>query len=114
MMEKQEKTTEKYQIPKHLQTVTKKWFKQVMADYLLESHHVKILTLAGETWDRAQACQEILDKEGLTYSDRFGCPRPRPEVKMKEQAEIIFARLIRELALDIEPPRDSGRPPSLY
>ena len=113
MTEKGQKTAENAKIPGHLRTVTKKWFRQVNSEYELESHHIKILTLACEAWERAQDCQEILTREGLTYNDRFGCPHTRPEVRMKEQAEIIFSRLVRELCLDIEPPRGIGRP-SLY
>jgi P27 family predicted phage terminase small subunit len=105
------KTNKKVKIPSHLKTITKKWFKQVLADYELEPHHIKVLTLACEAWERAQDCQAILSKEGLTYTDRFGSPHPRPEVKIKEQAEIIFARLLRELCLDVELPKDIGRPP---
>jgi len=108
------KTTAKYKVPGHLRAVTKKWFRLVLAEYDFEPHHLKLLTLVCEAWERAQDAQVVLSKEGLTYNDRFGCPRPRPEVKIKEQAEIIFARLIRELNLDIEPPKSPGRPPGLY
>jgi phage terminase small subunit len=115
MVEKNITTGEKYKVPARLKAATKKFFKQVLIEYDLESHHIRLLTLACEAWDRAQDTQAALDKGGLIYNDRFGCPRPRPEVKIKEQAEIIFARLIRELNLDIEPPRSgSGRPPRLY
>lgn len=108
------RATKKPKIPGHLKATTKKWFRQVVADYVLEPHHIKLLTLACEAWDRSVEAQRILDSEGLTYADRWGVPHPRPEVKIKEQAEIIFARLLRELCLDIEPPKDVGRPPSLY
>ena len=100
--------------PKHLKPTTKKWFRQVIEDYVLEPHHIKILTLAAETWDRCQEAREILDTEGLTYLDRFGCPRARPEVSVERDSRIAFARLVRELCLDIEPPEEPGRPPRLY
>jgi hypothetical protein len=35
-----------------------------------------------EAQDLAEKCRKILDKEGLTYTDRFGAPRARPEAKM--------------------------------
>ena len=113
MTENGQKTAENAKIPGHLRTITKKWFRQVSSEYVLESHHIKLLTLAAEAWERSQDCQELLTREGLTFTDRFGCPHLRPEVKAKETAETNFARLIRELNLDVEPPR-GGRPPSLY
>ncbi|MHB1042361.1 MAG: P27 family phage terminase small subunit [Eubacteriales bacterium] len=100
--------------PKHLQPSTRKWFKSVLEDFELEPHHIKILTLAAETWDRCNQAREILKAEGLTYTDRFGCPRARPEVAVERDSRIAFARLVRELALDVEPPRAPGRPPGLY
>lgn len=100
--------------PKHLKPSTKKWYRQILEDYELESHHIKILTLAAEAWDRCQQAREILDKEGLTYIDRFGQPRARPEVAVERDSRIAFARLVRELCLDIDPPEEPGRPPRLY
>jgi len=101
---------DKVKVPEHLKRASKAWFRQVMRNYELEPHHVRLLTLACEALERAEDAQKMLRKEGLIYSDRFGAPHPRPEVKIKEQAEIIFARLLRDLALDIEPPKGIGRP----
>lgn len=100
--------------PKHLKPSTKKWYRQILEDYELESHHIKILTLAAEAWDRCQQAREILDKEGLTYIDRFGQPRARPEVAVERDSRIAFARLVRELCLDVDPPEEPDRPPRLY
>ena len=103
----------KFAIPDHLETTTKKWFRQVLEEYDLESHHIRLLTLASEAWDRSVAAQAAIKKYGILITDK-GRPRANPAIKIKEQAEIIFARLLRELNLDIEPPKSSGRPPGLY
>lgn len=100
--------------PMHLEAKTRKWWRNVLDDYDLEEHHVKLLTLAAEAWDRCQEARRILDENGLTYTDRFGCPRARPEVAIERDSRIAFARLLRELALDLEPPEEPGRPPRLY
>jgi phage terminase small subunit len=96
--------------PQHLAAATKKWWNLVVGDYELEAHHLRLLTLACSAWDRAEAARVALDKEGLTYADRFGAPRLRPEVAVERDARLAFARLLRELALDVEPPSES-RPP---
>ena len=79
----------------------------------MEPHHIKLLTLAAEAWDRCQEAREILAEEGLTYEDRFHQPRARPEVAVERDSRIAFARLLRELALDVESPGSVGRPPGI-
>jgi phage terminase small subunit len=99
--------------PAHLRTATQKWFASVSDGFDMEEHHVRLLTLAGEAWDRCQQAREVLDAQGLTFLDRFNCPRARPEVAIERDARIAFARLLRELALDVEAPPAGARPPSL-
>ena len=98
--------------PEHLKSPTKKWFAAVIADYALEDHHVRLLTLAAEAWDRACQAREAL-ATGLTFTDRFGAPHARPEVAIERDNRTAFARLIRELDLDTEGPATSARPPSI-
>src|SRR5207244_3269716 len=98
--------------PKHLQPPTRRWWLNVVEEFELFEHHRRLLTLAGECWDRAQQAREALAEQGTTYTDRFGQPRPRPEVNIQRDATIAFARLVRELDLDAEslpPPRPPRR-----
>src|SRR5690242_16414020 len=95
--------------PEHLETTTQAWFRAVLADYELEPHHVRLLTLAAEAWDQAQAARQVIAVEGMTYLDRFGAPRTRPEIAIERDNRLAFARLLRELALDVAPPE--SRPP---
>ena len=97
--------------PAHLRPPTKRWFSHVVGLYALEEHHVKLLTLAAESWDRCQEAREILQKSGLTYLDRFQQPRARPEVAIERDSRLAFARLLRELALDVIEPGTENRPP---
>jgi P27 family predicted phage terminase small subunit len=99
--------------PRHLQPATRKWWEAVAAEYQLESHHERLLSLAAESWDRCQEARKILDAQGMTYADRFGAPRARPEVAIERDSRVAFARLLRELGLDIEPPADPARPTRL-
>jgi phage terminase small subunit len=99
--------------PSHLRPATREWFANVVGDYDLEEHHLRLLTLAGEAWDRGQQAREVLDRDGLTYLDRFGAPRVRPEVSIERDSRIAFARLLREMSLDVETPPEPSRPPAL-
>jgi phage terminase small subunit len=98
--------------PKHLRSATAKWFRTVVEDFDLEAHEIRLLTLAAEAWDQGQAAREIVAEKGMTFDDRFGQPKARPEVAIERDSRIGFARLLRELALDLGSP-DEGRPPAL-
>src|SRR4051794_28688001 len=100
--------------PSHLRPETRKWWSQICGEFVLESHHRRLLQLCAESWDAAQSAREAIQQHGQTYVDRFGAPRLRPEVNVARDATLAFARLLRELDLDIEPPSDIGtRPPGL-
>jgi P27 family predicted phage terminase small subunit len=98
--------------PKHLRAATRRWWANVVEGWDLDEHHVRLLTAAGEAWDRAQQAREALAEHGVVFVDRFGQPHARPEVAMERDSRIAFARLLRELALDVEEPGD-GRPPTI-
>ena len=99
--------------PDHLSTETAAWFSGVASQYQLENHHVKLLTLAAESWDRAQQARLALQEHGLVYYDRFSQPKSRPEATILRDSVTTFARLLRELDLDCEPLADRSRPPAL-
>lgn len=98
--------------PEHLQPPTKKWWARVVEDFELEEHHLRLLQLACEAWDRSTAAREALAEHGLTFLDRFNAPHSRPEVAIERDSRTAFARLLRELDLDIAPP-SASRPPAL-
>lgn len=97
--------------PKHLAVPTRRWWESVVAEYELEPHHIRLLTLAGESWDRCCQAREAIAEHGLTFVDRLGVPRSRPEIAVERDSRIAFARMIRELALDVDTP-DGPRPPA--
>ncbi len=98
--------------PPYLMPATQLWFKSVVEDFELDPHHVRLLTLAAEAWDRTQQAREALETNGLTFDDRFGCPHARPEVAIERDSRIAFARLIRELALDVSAPAEAYSRPA--
>ena len=84
-----------------------------MRDYALEEHDVKLLTLACECWDRGVQARQALQLNGLTFNDRLGQPKPRPEIAVERDSRMGFARLLRELSLSVAEPTESRRLPSL-
>jgi hypothetical protein len=84
----------------HLRPATRRWIEHVREHWVLDQHHDRLLVLAGEAFDRATAAREAIDKHGITYTDRFGAPRTRPEVAVERDARLAFARLLRQLDLD--------------
>ena len=99
--------------PAHLKAATRRWWLDVVGTYDLEPHHVKLLTLAAEAWDRAEEARKAVQQYGLTYDTRLGEPRARPEVAIERDSRLGFARLLRELDLDTEVLSEGRRVPSL-
>ena len=87
--------------PKHLRKESAEFFKTVTTEYVLDKHHVILLTKACESLDRIEEARAIIKREGLTYRDRFGSPRANPAVAIERDNKISVARLFRELGLDL-------------
>lgn len=105
-------TADTPQPPPHLSEASAKWFADVVAEFALEPHHLKLLALAAESWDRCTAARVAIQEHGMTFTDRFGQPRSRPEIQIERDSRIAFCRTLRELALDVNEPGDN-RPPAL-
>jgi P27 family predicted phage terminase small subunit len=104
--------TGKHKAPKHLRPETRKWWEQVAEDYACESHHLRLLTLAAEAWDRATEAREAIAASGAYYTSKAGEPRAHPAIAVERDARIAFARLVRELSLTTDNPSEPySRPP---
>jgi hypothetical protein len=80
----------------------------------LEEHHIHTLTLAAVALDRCTEARELIAAEGLTVPTANGGSKLHPACRVESASMIAFARLLRELDLDIEPPaEDVKRPPML-
>ena len=94
--------------PAHLRPDTKAWWLSVHQEYDLAEHHVRLLTLAAEAFDRACEAREILARDGIVIGGREAAVRPHPAVAIERDARIAFARLIAQLNLDVDSPVDSS------
>lgn len=99
--------------PDHLADPTRHWFNEVVDAFELEPHHVRLLILAAESWDRHVQARKAIDRHGLTYEDANGLPKTRPEVAIERDSRLHFARMLRELSLDAIEPPETPRPPPL-
>jgi P27 family predicted phage terminase small subunit len=95
--------------PLHLSPAMKRWWREVLSEYVLETHHLKVLQAACEAWDRGQQAREDVARNGLTINDRWGQPKLNPCVQVERDARTAFLRAVRELDLDVEPPRELPR-----
>ena len=102
--------TDNHPPPRHLSLAMKKWHRQVTTEYELEPHHLHVLRLACESFDRAQQARKAIVEHGLTMLDRHGQVKARPECSIENQAATSFSRFVRELALDIEQAPSASRP----
>lgn len=97
--------------PKHLSPSSRRWWADVVRNFELESHHLKLLSLAAEALDRTEQARAQIAKDGMTVPGRFG-PRTHPAVAIERDSRLAFARLLRELDLDADMPSER-RPPAL-
>src|SRR6266478_1686476 len=97
--------------PKDFAPETSAWWSEIVNEYVLESSHLRLLTMACRAWDRAEAARVVVRKYGLTFKDAHGVIRPRPEIGIERNSAILFARLLRELRLTNTQPDDDGRIP---
>ena len=98
--------------PPHLSRETAAWWIEVLAEYDFEGHHIKLLQKACEAWDRSETARKAILKFGLTFDDRFGSPHARPEIAIERDSRLAFARLVREIGMDVSTLNES-RPNSL-
>jgi phage terminase small subunit len=99
--------------PEHIRPATREWFDSVTADFALEQHHLRLLTLACEAWDRGTQAREELAETGLTFIGPNGVPHAHPSVAIERDSRLAFARILRELDLDSAVPTAPSRPPAL-
>ena len=85
---------EKY--PAHLEADTLEWWLSVLEEFDLEEHHIKLLTLACEAWDRCQLARKALKEHGMTFIDRLGTPRARHEHAPKLRSSGIVQSPLRD------------------
>jgi len=100
-----------------LSDAAQSWWRDTVGEYELDAHHLRTLSEAAWSWDRAQQARALVDAEGLTVRDRFGQAKPHPAVAIERDSRSAYLRAMRELDLDgapepdVRPPRASRNRP---
>jgi phage terminase small subunit len=89
--------------PAHLSEFMRSWWVEVVREYALEPHHLRLLEAACDAFDRMTAARTLLLKEGLTVSTRTGC-KAHPAVVIERDSRAAFMVALRELDLDCPAP----------
>jgi P27 family predicted phage terminase small subunit len=85
--------------PDHLSAEMKLFWETIFAKQRLQIHHIPLFQKAVESYDRAEAARKIIEAEGMTFKDRFGQPRARPEANIEAVARAQFHKLISDCGL---------------
>jgi len=102
--------------PEHLSADMRDWWVQIGSTYVLESHHWRVLQVCCEAWDRLQGARQVLAEEGLTIETGTGSRKAHPCIAVERDARAQFLVALRQLDLDLEPPKTdkaNWRPPPL-
>ena len=85
--------------PEHLSKQAQEFWAWALYEYQLNQDELHLLLMACEAMDRCRQARKRLAKQGLTYNDRFGQPKSRPEVAIERDSRLAFARLVKQLGL---------------
>ena len=87
--------------PAHLVGDALEFWQTVQQGYsITDPAGLRLLRLAAECLATAEMARLAIALGELTYTDRFGAPRPRPEARLANAAMMTFRALCRELRLD--------------
>jgi len=98
--------------PSHLTAEAKKIWREILDEYdVNDAAGLRILRVALEAFDRAQAARATIDKDGMTIKDKFDQTKPHPLLPVERDNRAAFLAGLKALNLDLEPLRDRpGRP----
>lgn len=98
--------------PPHLSAASRRLYLDVLESYVLEQHHVEILTKALESKDRADQARSEIGDSPLTVITRLGEVKVHPLLAVERDSRAQFGTLMKSLGLDVEgPPPPSARRP---
>lgn len=89
--------------PDHLTAAARDWWLALVADYAITDRAgLLLLTQAAEAWDRARECREAIKRDGVTYTDKAGQPKPHPLLSVERDCRAGFLAAMKHLHIDVE------------
>ena len=87
--------------------------RKVLKEYFFtKTHDLKRLDMAAQILDRLELCDAEIKAKNAFFTTKAGQKKENPALKTERELKVVFCRIIRELALDVEEPEDT-RPPKL-
>ncbi len=91
--------------PEHLGDNAASWLRETCDRCDLIEEEIRLLPLAAESLDRNEQARQAIDEHGMTYEDRFGNPKTRPEVAIERDSKLAYARIIKQLGDKLKKPK---------
>jgi len=98
--------------PGHLSKEGQEIWREILQEYAIDdATGLRILRVALEAFDRAQAARTAIDKDGLTVIDKAGQIKSHPLLPIERDSRAAFLAGMKALNLDLEPLKNGpGRP----
>jgi P27 family predicted phage terminase small subunit len=93
-----------HRAPAHLSDSSRRLYGQITGNWILESHHLAILTKALEALDRADQARAEIGTGPLMVESRLGEMKSHPLLAVEREARAQFGTLLKQLGLDLTPP----------
>ena len=92
----------KIDAPKHLSKASAAWFLEVAETFELAGDQARVLQLAAEAWDLAQAARAEIAEEGITIRSATGAAKAHPAVATLNSAWDRFLKAVAMLGLNAD------------
>jgi len=93
-------TTARPTAPEHLSKEGRELFDWIVENYkITDQAALATLTLALEAYDRSAAARRKVKREGMTYEDFRGQPKPHPAVAIQREAAATWKLLLGQLGI---------------
>lgn len=92
--------------PSHLSTSAREWWESTVEAHDLTPEQRRMLTLAGEAWDRCTEARLEIQRDGVTTHGAQGQIVEHPAVRIERQSRTQYVSIVRALGLDKARPKE--------
>ena len=99
--------------PENLSRESRNLWRQLVRDFAIDDAcGLSTLRVGLEAYDLMRTAGSQVEREGQTFTDRFGQPRPHPLLPVLRDARAQYLAALKQLNLDVIPANPRiGRPP---